>query len=345
VSDTRVPRAHTKWSFTLLFGIGGALIVALVVLAFVWPTTTASAKNLPVAITGPAAQVTAVEDGIAAASEDLIDFETVDDRAAAVSAIEQHEVYGAVVLGETPEVLVASASNASATAILRNVAVQLQAQAASQVAAAGGDASQVTVEVTDVVPLSDRDPNGSGLIAASFPLVLGGMLGGILISLLVVGVARRLTALAVYAVVAGTLVAVIMQGLFGVLQGSFLLNAVALALSMLATSSLIVGFTALIGPRGIAIGAVISMLLGNPISGATVPWQFIAEPWGAIGQYFVPGAASALVRELSYFPAADSTMQWLVLSAWTVAGILFSTLGHFRSRAPIPLPANELEAV
>jgi energy-converting hydrogenase Eha subunit B len=342
VSDPRPARPHTKWSFTLLFGVGGALIVALIVLAFVWPTTTASAKNLPVAISGPAAQVTAVENGIAEASADLIDFDVVDDRASAVTAIEERDVYGAIVLGEQPEVLIASASNASATAILRNLAAQLQVQA--QVAAAGGDASQVAITVTDVVPLNDRDPNGSGLIAASFPLVLGGMLGGILISLLVVGVARRLTALAVYAVVAGTLVATIMQGLFGVLQGPFLLNALALALSMLATSSLIVGFTALIGPRGIAIGSVISMLIGNPLAGSTVPWQFLAEPWGAIGQFFVPGAASALVRELSYFPSADSTMQWLVLIGWTVAGVLFSTLGHFRSRAPIALPANELEA-
>ena len=66
-------------------------------------------------------------------------------------------------LGQKLEVLIASASNATATALLRILAAQLQVQYAAQVAAAGGDASTATVTVTDLVPLSTTDdPNGAG---------------------------------------------------------------------------------------------------------------------------------------------------------------------------------------
>ena len=197
--------------------------------------------------------------------------------------------------------------------------------------------------MTDAVPLASTDKNGSGLLAASFPLVLGGLLGGILVSFLVVGVVRRLLALVVYAAAAGTVVALILQTLFGILQGDFLVNTLALALSMLATASVVVGFNALLGPRGIAVGSVITMLIGNPIAGASIPMQFLVGPWGTIGQYFVPGAASTLIRDLSYFPDADPTRQWLVLAAWAVLGLLLSVTGHFRSQAPVALPAGELE--
>jgi hypothetical protein len=335
---------HTKWGFAVLFGVVGSLIVGLVVLAFVWPIATASAKDLPIAIAGPAAQVAAVEQAVDATASGAIEFHTVSDRDAAVTRIENRSVYGAIVLGASPEVLTASAGSPVVTQLLTGAAAQLQGELAKQVAAAGGDPSTVSVTVTDVVPLASTDKNGTGLIAASFPLVLGGLLGGILVSLLVVGVVRRLVALVVYAIAAGLVIGLILQALFGILQGSFLVNVGALSLAMLATAATIVGFNALIGPAGIAVGSVLTMLIGNPISGASLPMQFLVEPWGAVGQFFVPGAASALVRELSYFPDADNAWRWWVLAAWAAGGLLLSVAGHFRSRAPIALPAGELQA-
>ena len=50
---------HTRWRFAVLFGIAGALVVGIIVLAFVWPAATAQARDLPVGVAGPSAQVTA----------------------------------------------------------------------------------------------------------------------------------------------------------------------------------------------------------------------------------------------------------------------------------------------
>ena len=82
---------------------------------------------------------------------------------------------------------------------------------------------------------------------------------------------------------------------------------------------------------GIAVGVVTFLLVANPISAAAIPVEFLPVPWGAIGQWFPPGAAATLLRDLSYFPAADATFPWLVLAAWAAGGILLSLVGHFRT--------------
>jgi hypothetical protein len=63
---------------------------------------TASPRDLPIAITGPAEAISAAEQAVDAQAEGAIAFVEVDDRAAAVQAIETREVYGAIVLGRSP---------------------------------------------------------------------------------------------------------------------------------------------------------------------------------------------------------------------------------------------------
>ncbi|AWB93058.1 hypothetical protein [Aeromicrobium chenweiae] len=327
---TTAQSPHTRWSFTAAFGTAGGLIVGLVVLAFLWPVATSSPKDLPVAVTGPPGAVAAVKAQVAKAGGPL-ELEEVTDRAAAIRAIEHRDVYGALVLGEPHGTLIASGASPVAAQMLRGVAAEMSA--------ASGTASPVT----DVVPLSSDDPNGSGLTAASLPIVLGGLIGGLLISVLVVGVTRRLAALVVYGVVAGVAAALVMQTWFGILEGNFWLEAAALGLAMLATSAFVVGCTALIGRAGIAVGIATTLLIANPISGATQPREFIAGPWGEIGQFLVPGAGSSLIRQLSYFPDASALREWLVLAAWALGGAALIALGHNRDRSPIPVPAFELE--
>ncbi|WP_438856439.1 ABC transporter permease [Agromyces sp. M3QZ16-3] len=351
-------------------GIGAvlSLVVGVILLAFAWPSVTAEPKDLPVGIVGPDASVTQVEERVADEAEGAVALERYDDRDAAVAAIEQREVYGAIVLGDqptdAPEVLTATAASPVVAQLLNGLATQLQAgidaqvqaalpaqlqqvvqaavQAAMQAAATGqpvdGSAAtslpelpQVTVTVTDIVPLADSDPRGTGLAAAMFPLVIGGMLGGIAISLTVIGAMRRVVAVVAYSVAGGLVLTGILQGWFGALQGEYWLNASAIALAMAAIAAPITGLVALIGRAGIAVGAVLFVLVGNPLSAAAVPVEFLLAPWGAIGQWMPPGAAGTLLRDLSYFPDAPTAFPWLVLATWAAVGILLSLIGHFRT--------------
>ncbi|CAN5154898.1 membrane protein [soil metagenome] len=326
---------HTPWRRLVGVGVGLATAVTVIVLAFSWPAVTSDVHDLPVAISGDAARIEQVESAFESNAPDTFDFVTVDNKDAAVDAIESRAVYGAVLLSQSPEVLTSSAASATVAQLLGGVATQLQAQAQAgadaAAAAAGFDAPTITVQVTDVVPLADADPRGAGLASAVFPLVIGGMLGGILITTVVVGAWRRLVTLFVYAGVAGLVVPAILQGWFGVLQGDYIVNVGVFALALLAIGAPIVGLAALVGRAGIAIGPVLFLLIGNPISSANAPLEFLPQPWGLVGQYLPPGAGATLLRDASYFPQANVAFPILVLGAWAFAGVVLGLVGHFRA--------------
>lgn len=318
-TDTPAPRI-VAMSFAL------AAVLAVIVLAFSWPSVTAEPRDLPVAITGPGPAVAQVTGTIAQAQPGVVSFVEVESRDAAIEAIRTREVYGAIALGPQPEVLTASAASPVATQLMNALAGQLQ-----RGLTASGGAPAEAVTVTDVVALSTDDPRGTRFTSALFPLLIGGMIGGIGISLAVVGARRRVLAVTLYAVVGGIVLAAILQSWFGSLQGNWWVNAAAIALSIAAIAAPIAGLATLIGRPGIALGPVLFMLIANPISGAALPPEFLPWAWGAIGQWFPPGASASLLRTLSYFPDASTAFGWLVLAGWAAAGLLLCVVGHART--------------
>lgn len=328
---------RNPWALVVAISIVGALLVSLVVLAFLWPSKTATPKDLPLAVSGPTQSVetlTAMLEQNAAGTFDLIE---ATDRDEAVAMIASRETYGAIILTtppQAPEVLTTSAGSAAVSQMLSGLAGQLQAQLTAQVVAAGGDPSLATVTVTDVVPLSADDPSGAGLAAAAFPLTIGGLLGGVIVSLLVTGGIRRISTLAGFSALTGLALALVLHTWFGYLGGGFWLNVLTIGMSILATAAFVAGCSALLGRPGLGIAAVFTVLFANPLSAAGTPWQFLAEPWGAIGQFLTPGAANTLLRSVNYFPDAATAPQWLVLAAWAVAGMMLVTFASSRKSRP-----------
>ncbi|MEO5921792.1 MAG: hypothetical protein ABIQ01_11690 [Pseudolysinimonas sp.] len=339
----------TPWARVVAIAIALAAAVSVILLAFLWPAITSEVHGLPIAAAGPAAQLDQLVGGIDEHAPGVFDVTTVDDRDAAVAAIESREVYGALVLGAEPEVLTSSAASPIAAQALGAIAAQLQGQlqqaAAAQAAQAGVEPPTVTVAVTDVVPLADTDARGVGLGSAVLPLVIGGLLGAVLTSLAITGRARRIVALVLYAVIAGAALTGILQGWLGILQGSYLVNASAVSLALLAIGGTVLGLASLMGRPGLALGAVTFVLFAVPLASAATPVEFLAEPWGAVGQWFPPGAAATLLRDLSYFPGADVTFPWLVLTVWAAAGLLLALTGRQLDFAPAAAaPAAEAAA-
>jgi hypothetical protein len=316
----------TAWPRIVAIGFALAAAVAVILLAFSWPNVTAAAKDLPVALVGPSAQIQQLENAIEKQSPGAIKFRTADNRDDAITLIKSRTVYGAIVLAQKPEILTATAASPVVSQLLASAAGQLQG------------------ELTDIVPLASSDPRGAGLASAAFPLVIGGLLGGIATSLIIVGIWRRLAALLVYAVVGGFGLTGILQGWFGALQGGYVLNAIAVGLTLLAVSATVVGLVSILGRAGIGASALIFILIANPISAAAIPLEFLVTPWGAVGQWFPPGAGVTLLRDLSYFPAANMAFPWLVLGTWAVVGLLLGAVGHARvssrARAEVLAPQN-----
>ena len=350
---------RSSWIKVISTSLLASLIVSLVILAFTWPTKTMEAKNLPVSIAGPEVTVSQFEQSLKDRGIETFELKQAASREDAENQIKQRETYGAIVFteGAAPEVLTAPAANAAATQMLNGVATQLNAQiqqkalaaktqALTQAIEAGGEqgaqaaaqleqlkaeaekASAMTVKTTAVVSLSESDSSGSGIAVAAFPLVIGGILGGSFSALRVNGTWRRFVTATLYAVIGGALTALILNVWFGLIPGDFATLWATFSATYLATASFIVGVSALTAPIvGLSVGAVITMFIGNPISGASMPSVFLPGAWGAIGQMMVPGASSTLLRSIAYFPEAATSGQWLVLGSWIAFGLLAGVIG------------------
>lgn len=363
---------RSSWIKVISTSLLASLIVALVILAFTWPTKTMEAKNLPVSIAGPEVTVSQFEQSLKDRGIETFELKQASSREDAENQIKQRETYGAIVFteGAAPEVLTAPAANAAATQMLNGVATQLNAQiqqkalaakteALTQAVQAGGEqgaqaaaqleqmkaeaekASAMTVKTTAVVPLSESDSSGNGLAIAAFPLVMGGTLGGVLSLTLIKGTWRRFATASLYAVIGGALTALILSTWFGFIPGDFATLWVAFGATYLATASFMIGLGSLLVPAaGLGLGAVVTMFIGNPISGATMPSVFLPGAWGAIGQMMVPGASSTLLRSIAYFPEAATSGQWLVLGSWIAFGLLAGVIGWaLKERRPAKVEA------
>lgn len=328
--------AVTPWRTVAQLTVVATLGVSIVVLAFIWTSVTAQPQNIPVSISGPAAMVDAATAAIEDGAEGRVVLTTVDSREAAVDLIEARESLGAIVLGQAPEVLVASAASPQVAQLLTSLAGQLEAGANAQAQAAmGAEAPHITVAVTDVVPLASTDERGQGIAASAFPLVIGGFIGGLVIALTVRGASRRVVGVAAYSVVLGTALTLILQPWLGILQGNLGVNLLAVSLFLASLSAFIVGAHSTLGRPGLPIAIVTIMLIANPISAAAVPWQFLPEPWGLVGQWFQPGAGATLLRDLSYFPEASSIgFAWAVLAVWALVSFALIAAGLRDRRSP-----------
>ncbi len=304
----------TDWRKAIIVATAALTAVFIVTLAFLWPPLTAEPRGIDVAVAGPPAATAPVTTQLSKAPVDL-DVTTVGDRDALIEAIKHRDVFGGIVIGQTgPEVLVASAASPQVATALKGLAANI-----------GGPTGAT---VTDVVPLSADDPNGTALGAAGFPLVLASVLGGVLCSLLVRGRSRRLGYVAGFAVAGGLLLSAVLGSWFGILPGSYWALAGALALAIAAGSGLVVGLNSLLGQAGIGVAALLLVLVGNPMSGAAMPWQFLPSPWGSVGQWFPPGASSTLLRDVAYFPDAPTGFPVTVLIVWALVGLALIVVGR-----------------
>lgn len=336
--DQPHPDQPTRASRCLLTGAILAVVATAIMAAFTWPAVYAEPRGVPIGLVAPQGASQAVTDALDQARPHEFVVRRYADRADAVHAIRHRDVYGAVVVGDgtPPELLVASGASTVARQLI---------EALSAAFGAAAPAATDRPEVTDVVPLSPHDEHGAGLSAFFFPLLLGGLKGGIFIAIGIQGTGRRLLTLAVLAGTAGVTVALVGQVAFRILGGAFALNVAASGLTIAAIAATVIGLRNLIGLHGVGVGTVVIMLVGSPISAAMLPVEFLPRPWGTIGQFFPPGASVSLVRSISYFPDAPTLGQWSVLVGWTLVGCLLAAVtagrpsAHSRSTTPASVKA------
>jgi hypothetical protein len=276
------------------------LIVAVVLTLFAWPSSRLEPRDLPIGVAGPEAAVQPLERRLAA-QEGAFEVHRYATEADARDAIENREVYGAFVAepgGAT--VLTSSAGSPAVAQLLTHAAAEQDA------------------EVEDVVTTS---PAASGLGSSVLPLVLAGIVTGVLAALAVSRGTARVGLTLAGSVLAGLSAALIADTWLGIVEGDWIVNAGAFALTFLAISAAMVGLYSLFGKTGLGIGAAVLVFIGNPFSAAATAPELLPEPVGGLGQLLPPGAGANLLRSTGFFDGAGSAEHIAVLAVWAVLGV------------------------
>ncbi|MHA4818145.1 ABC transporter permease [Streptomyces aculeolatus] len=294
-------------------------LIALALWAFVWPNARLAPRDLPLGVAGPARATAPVEAQLAE-RDGAFEVHRYADAAAARTAIEEREVYGAVVATPGgPELLVASAAGPSVAQLLTE--------------AVGRQAGR-PVPTEDVVPLPAADPRGSALNSSVLPLALAGIAAGGLVTLLGLRGLRAVLAVAGASAAIGLVAAAVADSWLGALAGDWWAEAGALGLTVLAGAAGVAGLAAVLGRAGMGVGSLLVMLLGNPFSGVTSAPEMLPEPVGALGRLLPPGAGGSLVRSVAYFDGNGAAGPLAVLACWALAGLALLALGPLLDRRP-----------
>lgn len=321
---------HPAWLAGIQVPVIVAVLLTVLVAAFAWPALNAAPHGVDLAVVAPAPVAEQIEAQLASgAGEDAFDVTVLPDRAAAEQAIRDREVYGALVVGpEGGEALVASAASPAVAQVLTQLAAGIPE-------AAGGP-----LPVTDVVPLPQEDPRGVGLAVGLLPLIVGGLALGVLTLLRVTGRWARPTVLVVGALVAGFVTVGLLQGWLGALDGNYWTTSLVAALTILAIGATVAGLHSLLGMAGVGLGALVMVVLGNPLSGVSSAPELLPAGWGALGQWLPPGAGATAMRSVAFFDGAGSGMALLVLAGWALLGLVLGLLPERRAGVSAPAPAS-----
>ncbi|MGW4646617.1 ABC transporter permease [Kitasatospora sp. NPDC004289] len=294
------------------------LLVAFALWAFAWPAARLAPHDLPVGVAGPAAATAEVKEQLAH-RQGAFEIHEYADGPAARAAIEQREVYGALVVGpQGPELYTASAAGPVVAQLLQS--------------ASGGRAA-----VTDVVAAPAADPRGAVLGAGLLPLVLAGIASGALVTVLRLRGASAIGALLGAAALTGLVAVAVGHAWLGALSGNWLAEAGVFGLTALAVGATAAGLASLIGMPGIGITALLMVLVGNAFSGITSAPEMLPGAARVIGAQLPPGAAGSALRSVAYFDGAAAGRPLLTLALWAGLGLAVVGLVAARRRAAPPV--------
>ena len=287
--------------------------------------------RVPVAVVGPPK----VANQLNGLPGDPLDARQASSRSDALSQIDDRDVYGAYD-ADSNHLFVASAAN-------RATALALEATFGRVAVEQGGPAPSVT----DVKPLSAKDPNGTAVFYAVIAWVFGGYIATILIGL--IGsprsrsrqrAAARLGALAGYSIVAGILSVVLLRVCFDVFTGHGIAMSAIAAATIFASGAATAGIQAALGPPGTAVVILVFVILGNSASGGPFARPLLPGFWRTIGGVLPPGAAVDLGRSALFFDGARIVGPILVLVGWAVAGAALALALGGRITDPVDAEAE-----
>lgn len=288
-----------------------AVALAILAIAFALPAARSKPHNIPVGAAGPTAASGQVADMLEQHAPGAFAITYYPGETALRDAIRNRDVYGGIAFGpDGPTLLIATGGSPMVAQMLTQIGNGIAQQA------------RMPLHTEDLAPPTAMDPRGAGLAASALPITLAGLLPAIaLVLLLRREVWTRFVAAVVFAMGAGVGIAALLRYVFGSIDDNMWGVAAGLALGLLAAGLAMLGLGSLFGRVGLAVGSLLAMLLGNPLSGLTSAPEMLPSGWGTLGQWLPQGATATLLRSTAFFDGAGATTAIAVLTGWAVAGL------------------------
>ena len=320
---------------TILRPIAGGLLILVALLGLIG-TAIKNPKphDIQVGLVGPPPAVQQISTGFGSNAPGAFRFTSHDSEGAARAAIDARSVDGALLLESGgPRLIVAGAAGDAVTGVITGAFVN------------AFKAQGQTVTVETVHPFASGDPHG---------LILFFVILAVLISTLVVhallglgseaSFAVRLAMVGVYAVLAA-LVGMGMATWLGADYGSgFWVATGLLALASAAVGAVVAGSARLLGAPGVALAALIVVLLDLVSSGGPLGSQLLPDFYRWLAPGMPVGQLFSGMRGALFFDNAGIGASIAVLGAWLAGGLLLMLLGELIRRRPrarvVPAPAR-----
>ncbi|MEU6369527.1 ABC transporter permease [Streptomyces sp. NPDC046931] len=300
-----------------------AVLAGLFVGAYSWAMANPVPHRIPVAVTGGSVKGERFVGALENTLRTSLALHPYPDYATARAAVDAQREFA--ILQRRPagvDVDVASAAGASVARVL------------AQGAAAVGRTLGIPVQVRDVKPLPETDPQGLAVFYITLGATILGFVGAIQLGVhaLALRPAERIAVTAGYAMLGGLSICAMTDWVLGVVRLPFPQSWGICAFTMFTAGMIFTAFHTLLGRWALVPTWVLLVLLGNPSSGGAVAWPLLPPALGFVGRFLPPGASVSAQRNAIYFPDHQHIEPYVVLAAWCLAAT--SVFLGWRARHP-----------
>jgi len=307
-------------------------LVALVTLiGLIGPAIkTPSPHDIPVGLAGPAPATQQITQAFSTNAPGAFQFTTYNSEDEARSAIDSRDIDGALVIGQTgPKLIVAGAAGDGVVGVITG--------AFTNVFKAQGQ----TLPVETVHPFAAGDPHGLILFFVILAILISSLIAQALVGTRRgIGLPTRLSVVALFAIVSAPVAMGLATWIAGDYGSGFWMATAFIALGSATVGAVVAGAATLLGRPGIALAALIVVLLDLVCSGGPIGSQLLPDAYRWLAPGMPAGQLFSAVRGALYFDNAGISEPFGVLSLWLLGGLLLMVAGQLVSRRSAAAPAG-----
>jgi hypothetical protein len=246
-----------------------------------------------------------------------LDVTQYPNESAATQAMNEGEIYGALVAGD-------STGSANQLTVVNSISDLSPLDIAANLEkAAKKNGETVTVKPYAPAPLAPNDPFALVCSLVLVPLLVAGYMATALLTKALGSTSGRWRGIWLlgFALAAGLVVDLIVTyGLDGLPSDSFWIVWPIMALIILSVALLTAVLRRVVGPLGIFLTVIAVIQFGNPSSGGANGVPYLPDFWRDLGPFLPPRNAYLLLRNTVYFDGHGIGQELTVLLAYAVIG-------------------------